>query len=110
MDRGSLELLLARGLSLEQIAERFRRHPSTVSYWLNRYGLEANGAEKHAAKGAVDEDRLRSNGVTLSMETLRAEAGTCVLVCSNCHAELEAGVTQLPDTVALIGGMTSDSD
>jgi transposase/transcription elongation factor Elf1 len=240
MDKGSLELLLARGLSLEQIAERFRRHPSTVSYWLNRYGLKANGAEKHAAKGAVDEDRLRSlvdegksiaqiadsvgrskatvrywlrrhglrtepsqrrrrqgdalndglatltlgcrrhgesehalcadgtyrckrcrsesvarrrrkmketivaeagggccicgydryigalefhhvdprekrltlsgNGVTLSMDTLRAEAGKCVLVCSNCHAELEAGVTRLPDTVALIGGMTSESD
>jgi 5-methylcytosine-specific restriction endonuclease McrA len=43
---------------------------------------------------------LGGGGVTLALETLRSESRKCVLLCSNCHAEVEAGVTQLPDTVA----------
>ena len=31
-------------------------------------------------------------GVTLGIERLRAEARKCVLLCSNCHAEVEGGV------------------
>jgi hypothetical protein len=36
-----------------------------------------------------------SRGLARSIETLRAEAAKCVLVCANCHAELEAGVRRL---------------
>lgn len=39
---------------------------------------------------------LSRAGVTLSLETLRAEAGKCILLCSNCHAEVEAGLVNLP--------------
>ena len=39
---------------------------------------------------------LSTNGITHSLGVLRAEASKCVLVCSNCHAELEGGVIQLP--------------
>lgn len=35
-------------------------------------------------------------GVTRSLERARKEATKCVLLCANCHAEVEAGVTQLP--------------
>jgi transposase len=42
---------------------------------------------------------ISRNGITLSLATLRAEAQKCVLVCSNCHAEVEGGVAVLPDTV-----------
>ena len=35
---------------------------------------------------------LSQRGVTLSLESMRAEARKCVLLCSNCHAEVEAGV------------------
>ena len=42
---------------------------------------------------------LSRNGVTLSLDAVRAEAAKCVLVCSNCHAEVEAGVTSVPATV-----------
>lgn len=35
-------------------------------------------------------------GVTRSIERAREEAAKCVLLCANCHAEVEAGVTQLP--------------
>jgi transposase len=229
VDRESLEALLARGLSVEEIGRRFGRHPSTVSYWMKKYGLEAQGRKKHAARGGIAYEclealvvarnsiseiaaelglskatvrywlrrydmhtlpskrvassiaakreglatavlvcrrhgevehalcgdgsyrckRCRSesvarrrrrmkevivseaggqccicgydkyigalefhhldraekrltlsrNGVTLALETLRAEARKCVLVCSNCHAELEAGVVSLADKV-----------
>ena len=53
MDKGSLEVLVARGLSLEEIGRRFDRHPSTVAYWMKKYGLEAVNRDKHAAKGAI---------------------------------------------------------
>ena len=53
MDKGSLEVLVARGLSLEEIGRRFDRHPSTVAYWLKKYGLEAVNRDKHLAKGAI---------------------------------------------------------
>ncbi len=35
-------------------------------------------------------------GVTRSYERIREEAAKCVLLCSNCHAEVEAGVRDLP--------------
>jgi transposase len=60
MDENSLRLLLARGLSVEQIAKRFDRDPSTVSYWMRKHGLEAPNREKHAAKGGIAKERLEA--------------------------------------------------
>lgn len=44
-----------------------------------------------------DEKRfaLSHQGVTRGIERARAEARKCVLLCANCHAEVEAGVTAL---------------
>jgi transposase-like protein len=39
---------------------------------------------------------LASRGLTKSIARLREEASKCVLLCSNCHAEVEGGVTALP--------------
>jgi transposase len=39
---------------------------------------------------------LSARGVTLSLEAARAEARKCVLLCSNCHAEVEAGLALPP--------------
>jgi transposase len=58
MDKGSLELLLAQGLSVAQIGARFGKDPSTVSYWMTKYGLEAVNKEKHAAKGGIPRETL----------------------------------------------------
>ena len=39
---------------------------------------------------------IASRGVTRSLEAARDEAAKCVLLCSNCHAEVESGATELP--------------
>jgi len=58
MDRAVLEKMLGEGLSLAEIGRRFDRHESTVSYWITHFGLQANGAEHHAAKGALSRKDL----------------------------------------------------
>lgn len=35
-------------------------------------------------------------GATIAIDRLRREAAKCVLLCANCHAELEAGLANLP--------------
>jgi transposase len=39
---------------------------------------------------------LGSRGLARSIAALREEARKCVLLCSNCHAQVEAGVVALP--------------
>ena len=39
---------------------------------------------------------VAARGVTRSLAEARGEARKCVLLCGNCHAEVEAGVTALP--------------
>lgn len=58
MDKGFLEDSLAKGMSLEKIGELAGKHPSTVSYWLQKHGLTAVGKARHAPKGEVDAVRL----------------------------------------------------
>ena len=60
MDRESLRLLLAQGLSLEEIGRRFGKHPSTVGYWVKRHGLMPVNRERHAYKGGIEREVLQS--------------------------------------------------
>ena len=39
---------------------------------------------------------LGGRGLSRAFEDLREEARKCILLCSNCHAEVEAGVARLP--------------
>ena len=39
---------------------------------------------------------LSREGVTRSLARARAEAQKCVLLCANCHAEVEGGFVELP--------------
>ena len=34
-------------------------------------------------------------GVTRSLAEMRKEAGGCILLCANCHAEVEAGIVRI---------------
>ena len=57
-------------------------------------------------QGALDLHHLRDKkfsigdkGYTRSWEKVKNELDKCVLVCANCHRELEGGVTQLPEVI-----------
>jgi len=39
---------------------------------------------------------ISDKGYTRSWKKVKAELDKCVLVCANCHREIEAGVMQLP--------------
>jgi hypothetical protein len=39
---------------------------------------------------------IAAGGLAHSLETLRVEIAKCVLLCSNCHAEVERGISALP--------------
>jgi transposase len=43
---------------------------------------------------------ISSKGVALAIDVLRAEARKCVLLCSNCHAEVEDGIAAVPPDLA----------
>lgn len=67
------------------------------------------------ARAAIKARRINIDaaGTVHGIETLREEARKCVLLCSNCHAELQAGVAALPLHLAdrsptrLVGSATS---
>src|SRR5512145_86922 len=42
---------------------------------------------------------LACGGLTRSLQRVREEARKCLLLCANCHAEVEAGVTTLPPSL-----------
>jgi hypothetical protein len=39
---------------------------------------------------------INAKGVSLALDTLREEARKCVLLCSNCHAEVKVGESEVP--------------
>jgi transposase-like protein len=76
MNRQSLELLLGQGVGIERIAKRFGKDPSTISYWVKKHGLQSPYAEKHAAKGGIERERLAGlveEGMTIA--EIAAEVG-----------------------------------
>jgi transposase len=50
----------------------------------------------HHLDPSTKEFHLALNGVTRSLARSRAEARKCVLLCANCHGEVEAGITAVP--------------
>jgi hypothetical protein len=60
----------------------------------------------HHVDPATKEFVVSRRGVTRSIEELRAEAKKCVLLCANCHAEVEAGIAVLPESIE--AGTVSD--
>jgi hypothetical protein len=52
--------------------------------------------EFHHLDPAKKEFEVNYRGCTRSLAVFRAEADKCVLLCSNCHAEVEAGIASVP--------------
>ena len=60
MDRKWLAAQLADGRSIEAIARETGKSASTVGYWVNKHGLSSRHAERHAARGGIERERLQA--------------------------------------------------
>lgn len=99
--RGDATFRCARCRS-EQVAERRRRVKRQLiaeaggACMLCGYDRCAAALQFHHVDRATKSFSLSQTGVTRSLATARAEAEKCVLLCANCHAEVESGFAQLP--------------
>jgi hypothetical protein len=59
------------------------------------YGACCAALQFHHVDPSAKSFALSHEGVTRSVEKARQEARKCVLLCANCHAEVEAGVRVL---------------
>jgi 5-methylcytosine-specific restriction endonuclease McrA len=89
------ELILA-------VAKR-RRKVKTLAIEYKGGKCQVCGYDKY--QGALDLHHLNpqekefgigDKGYTRSWDKIRSELDKCILVCANCHREIEAGITQLP--------------
>lgn len=64
------------------------------------YSRCISALEFHHVVPADKQFGLASRGITQALATVRAEAEKCVLLCANCHAEVEAGITALGQPAA----------
>ena len=60
------------------------------------YNKYPGGLDLHHIDRKSKSFGIGDKGYTRSWEKVRTELDKCVLVCANCHRELEAGITQLP--------------
>ncbi len=59
------------------------------------YGRCPAALEFHHLDPSMKRFGIASAGCTRSLESSRREAAKCVLLCANCHAEVEAGIRRL---------------
>jgi transposase len=50
----------------------------------------------HHVEPSQKRHEINAKGVALALDRLRVEAQKCVLLCSNCHAEVEDGTVSIP--------------
>jgi hypothetical protein len=86
----------------ERVAERRRKAKATLvaeaggCCCICGYARYIGALEFHHLDRAQKRFEVNSNGAAISLEALRVEACKCVLLCSNCHAEVESGIASLP--------------
>ena len=62
----------------------------------NRY---KGALELHHINKSEKSFGIGDKGYTRSWEKVKAELDKCVLLCANCHREVGAGITQLPEEI-----------
>lgn len=60
------------------------------------YDRFAGALQFHHPDPAAKRFSVSRYGATLGIDVLRSEASKCVLLCANCHAEIEHGAAELP--------------
>jgi transposase len=97
--RGSYRCLLCRS---QGVARRRRKMKEILvreaggACVICGYNAWIGALEFHHREPSEKLFEVSGRGVTRSLERARAEARKCILLCSNCHAEVEAGRTSLP--------------
>ena len=85
----------------ERVAVRRRKvkellvHEAGGQCMLCGYDSYLGALQFHHLDPSEKQFHLGLRGITRSLERMRAEAGKCVLLCSNCHAEVEGGVRSI---------------
>jgi predicted Zn-ribbon and HTH transcriptional regulator len=85
----------------EQVAKRRRRVKAILvaeaggACKLCGYDRYQGALEFHHRDPDAKRFGLALGGLTQAIDRLRAEARKCVLLCSNCHAEVEGGIAVL---------------
>ena len=69
------------------------------------YDRFAGALQFHHVDPSTKRFDLSLKGVARSLDTVREEAQKCVVLCANCHAEVEGGVTLFPLTDAPHSGV-----
>lgn len=78
MERKFLEECLEKGMSLEAIGKLAGKHPSTVSYWLHKFGLQARGSRRRRPKSGLTRGELEplvEEGLTIEEIARRLGVG-----------------------------------
>lgn len=60
------------------------------------YSKCVGALELHHINPAEKSFGIGDKGYTRSWDTVRNEIDKCILLCANCHREVESGITQLP--------------
>ena len=87
---------------LEQVAQHRRARKATLvaeaggRCRLCGYDRCVSALEFHHLDPATKRLGIAAGGLSRSLAVLRAEIAKCVLLCSNCHAEVESGVRSVP--------------
>lgn len=74
------------------------------------YAAYVGALHFHHRDPATKRFALSRAGISMSIAAARAEAAKCVLVCANCHAEVEAGVATIHHVAAHGPGDDSDPE
>jgi transposase len=64
----------------------------------------------HHREPSQKRHEINARGVAISLDRLRGEAQKCVLLCSNCHAEVEDGIVVIPADVPSRGILRGSSN
>lgn len=98
-DRGIYRCLKCRS---EAVSRRRRRVKQMLVAEAGRkcalcgYDRHVGALQFHHLESSQKLFGLADRGATRSLDAARAEAEKCVLLCSNCHAEVEAAMVKLP--------------
>ena len=74
------------------------------------YDRYVGALQFHHRDGAVKAFGLGDRGLTRSLAAVRAEAAKCVLLCGNCHSEVEAGIVKVTDRATLRKQVAAGTD